>query len=63
MGKPEYIDRAEVVTALNSRQLQARAGWVERELPRFIDVDKNHALLQTLGIDLDTIPRVDIALM
>ncbi len=46
-----YIDKVEVVATLRSRELHARADWVERELPAFIDTVKNAALLRTLGID------------
>ena len=46
-----YINKAEVISALRSRGLDARADWVDRELPELIDVHKNAALLQMLGVD------------
>jgi hypothetical protein len=47
-----HIDKAEIVSALRSRGLDARADWVEGELPELVDTHKNAALLQMLGIDL-----------
>jgi hypothetical protein len=55
MSEPAYVDKAKVIAQLRSRQLQARADWVDRELPEFIDTYKNSALLKMLGIDLDAI--------
>jgi hypothetical protein len=46
-----HIDKAEIISALRSRGLNARADWVDRELPGLVDTYKNAALLQTLGID------------
>jgi hypothetical protein len=46
-----YVDKAEVVATLRSRELHARADWVDRELPAFIDTALNASLLRTLGID------------
>ena len=51
MTSPTYIDRAEIVATLRSRGLDARADWVDRELPEFVDTYGNAALLRTLGID------------
>jgi hypothetical protein len=45
------IDKSEIVAALRSRELHARADWVVRELPDSVDTDKNDALLQMLGVD------------
>jgi hypothetical protein len=50
------IDKAEIVAVLRSREQQARAEWVERELPDLVDTYKNGALLQMLGIDPTTMP-------
>jgi len=54
-GTPVQIDKAEIVSALRSRGLHARADWVDRELPDVVDTYKNGALLQMLGVDPDTI--------
>jgi hypothetical protein len=53
MAEPVYVDKTRVVAVLRLRQLHARADWVDRELPGFIDTYKNSALLQMLGIELD----------
>jgi hypothetical protein len=55
------IDRAEIVAILRSRGMQARADWVERELPQIVDTYSNGALLQMLGIDPTTMSPVDVA--
>jgi hypothetical protein len=60
MPGPEYVSRAAVVADLNARQLQIRASWVERELPIYIDLSKSRSILLTLGVDLDSMARVDI---
>ena len=56
-----YIDKTEIVSNLRSRGLGARADWVDRSLPQMVDINKNAALLQTLGIDLATMALVDAA--
>jgi hypothetical protein len=53
MSEPVYVDKAKVIADLRSRQLHARADWVDRELPGLIDTYKNSALLKMLGTDLD----------
>jgi hypothetical protein len=50
------IDRADLVSVLRSRGSHARADWVERALPPLVDIDKNSALLDMLGIQADTMP-------
>jgi hypothetical protein len=45
------LDKAEIIAALRSRGLHARADWVDRELPDLVDTYKNGALLQMLGVD------------
>jgi hypothetical protein len=47
-----FVEKAEVVATLRSRDLHSRADWVDRELPAFIDTSKNASLLSTLGIDV-----------
>ncbi len=51
MTSPTYVDKAEIVAALRSRGLHARADWVDRELPELVDTYRNAALLRTLDID------------
>jgi hypothetical protein len=51
MTSPAYVDKAEIVAALRSRGLHARADWVDRELPELVDTYRNAALLRTLDID------------
>jgi hypothetical protein len=51
MTRPTYIDKAAIVATLRSRGLDARADWVDRELPDLVDTHKNAALLRTLDID------------
>jgi hypothetical protein len=46
-----YISKAAIIATLRSRGLAARADWVERELPEFVDTDKNAGLLATLHIN------------
>jgi hypothetical protein len=62
MSEPVYVDKAKVIADLRSRQLHARADWVDRELPGLIDTYKHSALLKMLGIDLDaTAPATVVA--
>jgi hypothetical protein len=49
-----FVEKAEVVATLRSRDLHSRADWVDRELPAFIDTSANASLLRTLGIDVAT---------
>jgi len=52
MSEPVYVEKTKVIAELRSRQLYAKADWVDRELPGLIDAYKNAALLQMLGVDL-----------
>jgi hypothetical protein len=62
MGRSSmYIDKAKIVTVLRSRRLNARADWVERELPELVDTYKNAALLRMLGVDPAAISPVNAA--
>jgi len=56
-----HIDKGAILSVLRSRGLDDRADWVDRELPDLVDTYKNSALLRMLGIDLATIPPVDVA--
>jgi hypothetical protein len=61
MTRPAYVQKAELVAMLRSRQLHDRAEWVDRQLPGLVDTYKNSALLQMLGIDLDAMARGEVA--
>ncbi|MBQ1009424.1 hypothetical protein KBX53_00315 [Micromonospora sp. M51] len=45
------IARDRIVTALRDRGQQARADWVERELPERVDPAKHTGLLATLNLN------------
>jgi hypothetical protein len=45
------IDRADVVALLRARGADAKADWVERQLPALVDTDVNRALLEILEVD------------
>ncbi|GAA0943367.1 hypothetical protein [Virgisporangium aurantiacum] len=49
------VKKAVVVATLRSRDLHGRADWVDKEFAQLIDTTNNAGLLQTLGIDLDTL--------
>jgi hypothetical protein len=54
MSSSTFIEKAEVVATLRSRDLHGRADWVDREFSVLIDTAKNASLLRTLGIDVST---------
>ena len=56
-----HVDRAEIVATLRSRGLDARADWVERQLPEMVDTYANESLLNTLRIDPATLTAVSPA--
>jgi hypothetical protein len=49
------VDKDEIVAKLRSKGLDARADWVQRELPELVDTDRNRSLLSTLDIDPATL--------
>ena len=51
--KSIFIDKAGVLEVLRARELHGRADWLDREMPAFIDIIANAALLRTLGIDAE----------
>lgn len=59
VGNIVNIDKAEIVATLRARGLDARADWVDRELPDLVDTYKNGALLRMLDIDPAAIHRAD----
>ena len=56
-----HVDKAEIIAVLRSRGLDARADWVDRQLPQLVDTYQNGALLQLLNIDSGTLTSVDVA--
>ena len=56
-----HIDKAEIISVLRSRGLNARADWAERELPGLVDTRRNAALLRMLGVDPAGISPADVA--
>jgi hypothetical protein len=56
-----YIEKAEIIRLLRSRDLHDRAVWVDKDLPDLVDTDKNRALLEMLGIDPTAATPVDVA--
>jgi hypothetical protein len=56
-----YIDKADIISVLRSRGLNARADWVDRELPGLVDTYKNAALLRMLDVDPAAISPLDAA--
>lgn len=47
-----HIAKSVLVDALRSRAKDARADWVQRELPEHIDLTKHTGLLATLNLRL-----------
>lgn len=45
------IDRADLIAQLRAKGADAKADWVERQLPPLVDVDVNRALLEILEVD------------
>jgi hypothetical protein len=49
------VQKSLVLEALRHRGLDERADWVDRAMPEDIDVQRNASLLDTLGIDAQTL--------
>lgn len=45
------VERSKIVEILRRRGQDARADWVDRQLPEQVDVRDNASLFATLGID------------
>lgn len=45
------IDKTEIIAVLRAKGLDAKATWVDRQLPPLVDTDVNRALLEMLEID------------
>ncbi len=55
------VEKAEIITTLRSRGLDARADWVDRQLPSIVDTYANGALLSMLHIDPADLSPVESA--
>ena len=44
------VDKRRILQILRDRGLDARAEWVDRELPERVDLEKNAGLLATMHI-------------
>ncbi len=45
------IDKADIIALLRAKGSDAKADWVERQLPSLVDIDVNRALLEILEVD------------
>lgn len=54
-----YVDKAEIIAILRARGADARADWVDRQLPQVVDTYDNGALLQMLQIDPTSLSPID----
>jgi hypothetical protein len=55
MAERTCVKKAVLVATLRSRDLHDRADWVDKEFPALIDTASNASLLDTLGINVDTL--------
>jgi len=55
-----HIDKAEIIAALRSRGLDARADWVDRELPELVDTRTHSSVLRLLHIDPAMMPAAEV---
>lgn len=46
------ITKVEVIAVLRARGANAKADWVDRQLPALVDTDVNSALLEMLELDV-----------
>jgi hypothetical protein len=51
-----HVDKAEIVAELRARGLNDRADFVDRQLPRIVDTERNGSLLRMLGVDPTALP-------
>ena len=54
-----FIDKAEIMAVLLSRGNDARAAWVDRQLPELVETSDNESLLRLLNIDPSTMTPVE----
>jgi hypothetical protein len=55
MAEATCVAKTLVLAKLRARNLHERAAWVDKQLPVLIDTATNASLMQTLGIDVDTL--------
>jgi hypothetical protein len=53
-----FMNKTDIVATLRSRGLDAKADFVDRQLPPLVDTQTNRALLEMLGIAAD-LPRAE----
>ena len=46
------VDKSAIILLLRARGLDAKADWVDRQLPPLVDTDVNRALLEMLEVDV-----------
>lgn len=46
------VDKARILAALREKGQDARAEFVDRQLPEIVDLASNAGLLRTLGLDV-----------
>jgi hypothetical protein len=50
------IDKSAIIAVLRARGLDAKADWVDRQLPSLVDTDVNRALLEMLEVEITALP-------
>jgi hypothetical protein len=50
------IDKSAIIAVLRARGLDAKADWVDRQLPPLVDTDLNRALLDMLEVEITALP-------
>lgn len=50
------IDKSALIALLRAKGLDAKADWVDRQLPALVDTDVNRALLEILEVDVADLP-------
>jgi hypothetical protein len=53
------VYKAQLVSILRGRGLNARADWADRTLPDIVDTEANAALLKTLAITPESLQPID----
>jgi hypothetical protein len=50
------IDKSAIIALRRASGLDAKADWVDRQLPPHVDTDLNRVLLETLEVDIAALP-------
>jgi len=50
------IDKSAIIALLRADGLDAKADWVDRQLPPLVDTDLNRALLEMLEVGIAALP-------